>query len=646
VGTNHRIVNRREEEASDRPKSSFSEDEKKSSKVSTTTLDTKHQENSKMHSEKEFIEKEDPSKISEIDLSYASQRTELGGNKEKTKVDRGREVISIQSPTEAIFEAEAKPIEKVPSKGDSKTTAVGERKSSPFRTKPEKASKADLGAEKKPKGKRTPKKSKPRISRPIPEQVVMSKGVAYLDGNTIRMTGGIKPHPGEQIKIGEREFVLKVREKKRKPLYLLFFILLVITVLTSFQLLKGKGSGRLIGIVLEEKNKILLSGAEIQIKELGKKVNTNQLGFFMFDVVPSGSYTLQTRLKGYQAVEDNITITKKQTTTITVSLSSTHLTGFSDSSSAGVVSGIQDSKEAKTQSKYGAIRIESNVSDPVVVVDDWSLGKGNEVYNNIYIGKHTVKISQEGFQDWTQKVEIKPEETLTLKANLTAAESDALVPQSSEDWIALAQTQTSSNDFSGAVNSYGQALTLDPNSAEALLGRGLVYVQLSDRPKALEDMSKAAKHYAQEKNCDKAIICYTNLLALNDKDLESFYNRGLCYLKLGRYQKSVSDLEKTVELDQEFFSGYLYLGEACYKSGNYEASIKNYKKAKNLNAHSQQVYVGLAKAYFASGEKSSAQKSYKKFKELSTYIDRERMKQDPEWRELLEGIGEKAEPEF
>jgi hypothetical protein len=56
--------------------------------------------------------------------------------------------------------------------------------------------------------------------------------------------------------------------------------------------------------------------------------------------------------------------------------------------------------------------------------------------------------------------------------------------------------------------------------------------------------------------------------------------------------------------------------------------------------------VGLALAYFTKGEKSSAKKSYKKFEELSTYIDREKMKQDPEWRKLLQGIEEKSEAEF
>jgi tetratricopeptide (TPR) repeat protein/predicted nucleic acid-binding Zn ribbon protein len=646
VNTNRRDAPHQQENNKNRLRSPVPEQGEKNSKVCTTTLDPGDQKNSKAQSEKELIEKEGPSRKSEIDLSYASPKTNFGGDKRKIEPEEEKDSILIQSPTEAVFEAETKPLEESLPKEKLKTIPSEKRKPHPKRTKTEKSRKAASGGKRKTEGKRVPKKTKPHISSSTPEQVIMSKGVAYLEGNMIRMAGGIKLHPGDQIKVGEKEFILKAKKRQRKTTYLFILILAAIVLLVSSQLLKGKSSGRLIGIVLEEKGKTLLPNAEIQIKELGKKVKSNQLGFFMFDILPSGSYTLQTSLNGYQTVEDNTTIVKKQTTTITVALPPKHLTGPAEESPEEIVSKTKALEATETQSKYGAIRVASNVSEPVVVVDDRRLGTGNKVYKNISMGKHTIRITKEGYQDWSQKVEVKRGETLKLGVNLPEAETDTHIPQTSEDWIALAQTQMSSHDFSAAVNSYSQALTLDPNSAEALLGRGLGHVQLYDRLKALEDLSNAAKQFIGEGNYSKAIVCYTNLIGLNDRDLESFYNRGFCYLKLGRYQESVSDFEKAIELDKELFLGYLYLGEAHYGLGDYEASLKNYQKAKKLNPHSQQVYVGLAKAYFAEGKKSSAKKSYKKFEELSTYIDRERMKQDPEWRELLKEIGEKAEPEF
>jgi len=111
----------------------------------------------------------------------------------------------------------------------------------------------------------------------------------------------------------------------------------------------------------------------------------------------------------------------------------------------------------------------------------------------------------------------------------------------------------------------------------------LPQLTLNDRPRAFEDLSEAAKGYTSEGDYDKAIVCYTNLLGLVDQDLESFYNRGICYLRLGRYPKSISDLKKTIELDKKFFLGHLHLGEAYYKSGNYEASLKRLILPKGKN---------------------------------------------------------------
>ena len=54
----------------------------------------------------------------------------------------------------------------------------------------------------------------------------MSKGVAYLERNMIRVAEGTKLRPGDQVKIGEKEFVLKARAKKRKLPYLFVFDLL------------------------------------------------------------------------------------------------------------------------------------------------------------------------------------------------------------------------------------------------------------------------------------------------------------------------------------------------------------------------------------------------------------------------------------
>jgi tetratricopeptide (TPR) repeat protein len=643
MNTNDQNVSHPQKDDPSRLKNAAPEEREDNPKVCTTTIDAENSEVSKTQSEKDLVEKDDPWEKKEIDLSHPSSKTDLARDKGKIKPE---EAICIQSPTEAILETETKPVEESRPKEGPKTILPEKKKSRSQKTKPEKLSKAGFTDETKIKGEKAPKKTKAHVSKPIPEQVIKSEGVAYLEGNTIRLAGGTKLHPGDQIKIKDKEFILKARERKRKFPYIFVFIFLVAAVIILPQLLKGKSSGRLVGIVLEEKSKTALSNAEIQVMELGKKVRSNQLGFFMFDFVPSGSYTLQVSLKGYQVAKDNVTITKKQTTTLSVSLSPKTLAGLPERSSTEIASGEESTTKTvalegtEAQDRYGAISIESNVSEPLAMIDDQMLGTGNKVYKNVSLGKHTLRITKQGYQDWTQKIDVKRGKTLNLRVSLQETTQANTSPQTAEEWIALAQSQRDSQDFASAVNSYSQALSLDPKSPEALLGRGLVCNQLNDRAKACEDLNKAAEYFINEKNYDQAIICYTHLLELNDQDAGSFYNRGLCYFKLDQYEKSISDLEKAVNLDKKFFLGYLQLGEAYYKSGNYEASLENYKKAKKLNPENLQVYVGLVKTYFAKGERASAKKSYKKFEELSAYIDRERMKQDPEWRKVLEGIEE------
>jgi hypothetical protein len=68
--------------------------------------------------------------------------------------------------------------------------------------------------------------------------------------------------------------------------------------------------------------------------------------------------------------------------------------------------------------------------------------------------------------------------------------------------------------------------------------------------------------------------------------------------------------------------------------------VKPQARGKKIDPASPRFYVALAKI-FLPGERSSAEKYRQKLKELSTCIDRQRMKQYPEFRKFLMQIGEK-----
>jgi len=598
------------------------------------------------------------SKINEIDLSCATSG-QRESNKfisekknEKQKSGKDGSHISIMSPTEVVFNTEIQSQDvDLQKKRIKRDTSEKSRLSSSV-PKTKKPSQAGVKQKRPVKKKTLSPKTTPQPVGLVPQAVTMSKGVAYLQGNMIKFVGGVKLRPGDEIRIREKEFVLKTGKRKKTPIYVSAVLLLIAGLIFLSPLLKSRNAGKLIGMVTEDKTRMSVPGAKIYLREAGITVKSNQLGFFMFESLPSGPYALQVSSEGYKSKSENVTIDQDQSTTLLVNLIPAPPAGLSTDLSAKTgspksSSGKKSSSRKSTVgSDYGKIRIKSNVSDPVVLIDNRLAGIGNKVYPEIEPGKHVIAVTKPGYYDWAQEVKIKPGKRLDLKITLSEDKTKQPDLQTWKDFIALGNRQLSSNDVASALSSYNQALTLKPTSPDALLGRGYTYMQMGDRLKATQDFEKSAELFLNEHDYQKAAVSYTNLVTLNDKNKDAYLNRGICYLKLEEPQKSIQDLKKAVKLDSGLFSGYLNLGQAHYKAGEYKLSIDAYKRARKLNSQSKLVFVGLTKAYFAKGDNSRAKKSYKKFEEFSTYIEREKLKHDPEWREVLEGIGEDSQPKL
>jgi len=627
---------------------------RKESKKSSTAIETEEREISLTTPQHQ----DEPSKKSEIDLSQASERSSASNEvtperkEEKQKPEKDDSRISVISPTDAVFETQTQPQKVAVHEKRIKGDTSEKKRLNSSKPKPRKLPKGGMRQKRPTREKTLSTKTTSQSPKLAPQPVTMSKGVAYLHGNMIKLIGGVKLHPGDEIKIRDKEFVLKTGRKKKTWIYMSAVLLFIIAVIFFSPLLESRNNGKLIGVVTEEKTRTFVPGAKIYLKEAGKTVKSNHLGFFMFESLPPGPYALKVSSKGYEAKSENVTIERDQAITlyvdltplVTGKLSSDSLTQVSSPKRSGRKT--SSSGKSATGSDYGAVKIESNVSDPTILIDNRLAGMGNKVYQQIKPGKHVIAVTKQGYYDWAQEVKIKSGKTLNL--NITLSEDKTQDPdlQTWKDFIALGNTQLSSNDFTSALNSYNQALALKPDSPDAFLKRGYTYMQMGDRLKASADFEKSAELFINEHDYQKAAVSYTNLISLNDRDKDSYLNRGICYLKLGEYRKSIQDLKKTVELDSDLFSGYLNLGEAYYKAGEYKLSIESYKRAQKLNSKSQPVFVGLTKAYFAKGDKSKAKKSYKKFEKLSTYIYQEKLKHDPEWRKVLEGIGVESQPKL
>jgi tetratricopeptide (TPR) repeat protein len=483
-----------------------------------------------------------------------------------------------------------------------------------------------------------------------PQSVALSRGVAYLQGSMIRLTGGVRVRPGEEIKIGDRRFTLRSGRRRRTWIFLAGG--LAVSVLLALMLpLFGSGDhAALIGIVADQSTSRIVPGVSVYLKELNRTVQSNDRGFFIFNSLPTGSYVLRITTDGYKPQSQKITIAEADPLALRVNLIPWVPEEPSSASTSPAPSSKKSTEETKAHeetlagSTLGGVRVKSNVTDPNVLIDDRLAGVGNNLYQDIQPGKHVVAVTKPGYYDWAKEVQVKSGRVLTL--DVTLSENNTTDPdvQTWKDFVALGNNQLNAGEPSSALNSYDQAINLKSDSPEALLGRGYAHSKMGDKAKARSDFEKSARLFQVEGDYRNAALSYANLISLDDRDPDLYLARGICYLKLGEYLTSVSDFNKALELRPKMFSSYLSLGQAYYGAGNYQRSIDSYTKADKIKSDDQQVFIGLTKAHFAKGDKSKAKKSYKEFEKLSTYIYREKLKDDPEWRAVLEGIGVQSQP--
>ena len=118
--------------------------------------------------------------------------------------------------------------------------------------------------------------------------------------------------------------------------------------------------------------------------------------------------------------------------------------------------------------------------------------------------------------------------------------------------------------YKEAVNKFTQVIALDNEYSGAFAYRGVAYLGLRERNKALADLNHALK--------------------LDKKNSYALAHRGVVYRKLERYKEAREDFTQALALDSsqtwindEFKK--IRIGE-CYKAGEEHMQAKQYKEAR------------------------------------------------------------------
>ncbi|XP_064413964.1 small glutamine-rich tetratricopeptide repeat-containing protein beta isoform X2 [Latimeria chalumnae] len=123
---------------------------------------------------------------------------------------------------------------------------------------------------------------------------------------------------------------------------------------------------------------------------------------------------------------------------------------------------------------------------------------------------------------------------------------------------------------------------LSTYSKTDLLCRSETSLSPEDIEKA-ECLKNEGNNYMKEENYRAAVESYTQAIALDPLSAVYYGNRAAAQSKMGNYTEAIHDCEKAIVIDPNYSKGYGRMGLALTAMNKYTEAITYYKKALNLD---------------------------------------------------------------
>lgn len=234
--------------------------------------------------------------------------------------------------------------------------------------------------------------------------------------------------------------------------------------------------------------------------------------------------------------------------------------------------------------------------------------------------------------------------------------------------LSTGMDQIETADYDGALISFAAAREAGENAELVCRGEGLAYLGKTEYEAAVASFLDAltycdgtvtslefdinyylATAYYKSGDYQAAYETYCAILALDDKEADAYYLRGLTDLAMNNHDQAVSDFDRAIALDQNNYSMYIniyltmdhygyteegigYLENAmssgsksmsdydkgliCYYMGDYENACSYLDNANKTNG-SEKVVLALGQAYEATGDINFAASIYTNY--ISNY---------------------------
>ena len=162
-------------------------------------------------------------------------------------------------------------------------------------------------------------------------------------------------------------------------------------------------------------------------------------------------------------------------------------------------------------------------------------------------------------------------------------------------------------DFSLALADFSKIIELDPDDADAYIIRGDAYLGKGDFEFAMKDYQKAIElnpddpktyiyrglAYLEHEDSDFALADFSKAIETNPDDADVYIFRGLAYLGQDDFSRALIDFDKAIELNLDNANAYVIRGDAYFGKGDFDLAMEDYSKAIELNPDDAEAYYNL-----------------------------------------------------
>ncbi|MDI3547653.1 MAG: hypothetical protein PWR10_1305 [Halanaerobiales bacterium] len=189
------------------------------------------------------------------------------------------------------------------------------------------------------------------------------------------------------------------------------------------------------------------------------------------------------------------------------------------------------------------------------------------------------------------------------------------------DYINLAALYKETGQLDKAINTYKQALNLNPDNTSIYLNLGNIYLQKGNYDSAIEVLkegvaldpsfvairSKLATAYYEKGNFEKAKEQFNKVIKQNNNIYEAYYYLGEIYYNVeNNVQKAIYYYNEATKKNPDYVKAYIALGNIYINQDNTYKAIAQYTTAIEKNQNYPDGHYHLAVAYHKLGMKEAA----------------------------------------